>query len=384
MVKKMKTEKPFDFILFITVLLMLCFGIIMVLSASSPSSLAETGSSYEYVKTQAVSAVVGIVLMLFISKIDYKVYSKFYKIIYLVGILLLFAVLIPNLGYSANGATRWLNLRFTTIQPSEIVKVGLIIFYATYLSKHKDELKSFSKGFIKPILIVIPVILILVLVQNHLSASLVIIAVVSIMMLMAGSKLRYFLTFGIIGLAVGGIGLFFLAKTAGQGGFRLGRIMAFLDPWSYAQDEGWQIIQSLYAIGSGGIFGAGLGNSTQKYLYIPEPHNDFIFSVLAEELGFVGCVSVILLFAIFIWRGIVIAMKAPDMLGSLIAVGITTQVGIQAIINIAVVTSSIPNTGMPLPFFSYGGTALLILLCSVRNFAKYIKARKENIEGVYK
>ena len=384
MVKKMKTEKPFDFILFITVLLMLCFGIIMVLSASSPSSLAETGSSYEYVKTQAVSAVVGIVLMLFISKIDYKVYSKFYKIIYLVGILLLFAVLIPNLGYSANGATRWLNLRFTTIQPSEIVKVGLIIFYATYLSKHKDELKSFSKGFIKPILIVIPVILILVLVQNHLSASLVIIAVVSIMMLMAGSKLRYFLTFGIIGLAVGGIGLFFLAKTAGQGGFRLGRIMAFLDPWSYAQDEGWQIIQSLYAIGSGGIFGAGLGNSTQKYLYIPEPHNDFIFSVLAEELGFVGCVCVILLFAIFIWRGIVIAMKAPDMLGSLIAVGITTQVGIQAIINIAVVTSSIPNTGMPLPFFSYGGTALLILLCSVRNFTKYIKARKENIEGVYK
>ena len=277
-----------------------------------------------------------------------------------------------------------MNLRFTTIQPSEIVKVGLIIFYATYLSKHKDELKSFSKGFIKPILIVIPVILILVLVQNHLSASLVIIAVVSIMMLMAGSKLRYFLTFGIIGLAVGGIGLFFLAKTAGQGGFRLGRIMAFLDPWSYAQDEGWQIIQSLYAIGSGGIFGAGLGNSTQKYLYIPEPHNDFIFSVLAEELGFVGCVCVILLFAIFIWRGIVIAMKAPDMLGSLIAVGITTQVGIQAIINIAVVTSSIPNTGMPLPFFSYGGTALLILLCSVRNFAKYIKARKENIEGVYK
>ena len=372
MVKKMKTEKPFDFILFITVLLMLCFGIIMVLSASSPSSLAETGGSYEYVKTQAVSAVVGVVLMLFISKIDYKVYSKFYKIIYFVGILLLFAVLIPNLGYSANGATRWLNLRFTTIQPSEIVKVGLIIFYATYLSKHKDELKSFSKGFIKPILIVIPVILILVLVQNHLSASLVIIAVVSIMMLMAGSKLRYFLTFGIIGLAVGGIGLFFLAKTAGQGGFRLGRIMAFLDPWSYAQDEGWQIIQSLYAIGSGGIFGAGLGNSTQKYLYIPEPHNDFIFSVLAEELGFVGCVCVILLFAIFIWRGIVIAMKAPDMLGSLIAVGITTQVGIQAIINIAVVTSSIPNTGMPLPFFSYGGTALLILLCSVRNFAKYI------------
>ena len=365
MSKKVKTEKPFDFILFVTVLLMLCLGIIMVLSASSPSSLAETGSSYEYVKTQAVSAVIGIVLMLFISKIDYKVYSKFYKIIYIAGIILLLAVLIPGLGYSANGATRWINLKFTTIQPSELVKIGLIIFYATYLTKHKDELKEFKKGFIKPLLIVAPIILILVLVQNHLSASLVIIAIVSIMMLMAGTKLRYFLTVGVAGLGLGGVGLFLMAQKANQGGFRIARIISFLDPWQDAQGTGWQIIQSLYAIGSGGLFGAGLGNSTQKYLYIPEPHNDFIFSVLAEELGFVGCVAVILLFAIFIWRGIVIAMKAPDMTGSLIAVGITSQVGIQAIINIAVVTSSIPNTGMPLPFFSYGGTALLILLCSV-------------------
>ena len=380
MVKKEKKEKPFDFILFITVLLMLCLGIIMVLSASSPSSLAETGSSYSYVKTQAVSAAAGIVLMLFISRIDYRVYSKFYKIIYVVGILLLLAVLIPGLGHSANGATRWINLGFTTIQPSELVKVGLIIFYATYLTKHKEELKKMTSGFIKPLLFVVPVILILVLVQNHLSASLVIIAIVSIMMLMAGTRLRYFLTVGIVGLVVGGIGLFLMAQMGNQGGFRIARIISFLDPWQDAQGTGWQIIQSLYAIGSGGLFGAGLGNSTQKYLYIPEPHNDFIFSVLAEELGFVGCVAVILLFAIFIWRGIVIAMKAPDMLGSLIAVGITAQVGIQAIINIAVVTSSIPNTGMPLPFFSYGGTALLILLCSVRNFAEYFKARKKNIK----
>ena len=143
--------------------------------------------------------------------------------------------------------------------------------------------------------------------------------------------------------------------------------------------RGWQIIQSLYAIGSGGIFGVGLGNSTQKYLYIPEPHNDFIFAVLAEELGFVGCILVIVLFAIFIWRGIVIAMKAPDMYGSLLAIGITAWVGIQAIINIAVVTSSMPNTGMPLPFFSYGGTALLILLCSMRNTTKYIKSRPKSV-----
>ena len=187
----------------------------------------------------------------------------------------------------------------------------------------------------------------------------------AVMILLAGSKLRYFLTVG-SALGVGGIaGLFILAKTTGQGAFRIDRLVSFLDPWKYAQDEGWQVIQSLYAIGSGGLFGAGLGESKQKYLYISEPHNDFIFAVLAEELGFVGCAIVIALFAIFIWRGILIAMKAPDMFGSLLASGITVLVGLQAIINIAVVTSSIPVTGMPLPFFSYGGSALVILLCSV-------------------
>lgn len=151
------------------------------------------------------------------------------------------------------------------------------------------------------------------------------------------------------------------------GGFRLARITTFLNPWSDAKGDGWQIIQSLYAIGSGGLFGAGLGESKQKFLYIPEPHNDFIFSVLAEELGFIGCVIVILLFAIFIWRGLLIAVRSKDMFGSLLAVGITSLIGLQAIMNIAVVTSSMPNTGIPLPFFSYGGTALVILLCSVRH-----------------
>lgn len=147
-----------------------------------------------------------------------------------------------------------------------------------------------------------------------------------------------------------------------------------MDPWSDPTDTGWQVIQSLYAIGSGGLFGVGLGNSTQKYLYLPEPQNDFIFAVIAEELGFVGCVVIIALFAIFVWRGVIIAMKAPDMFGSLVAAGITSIIGLQAIINIAVVTSSMPNTGMQLPFFSYGGTSLLILLCSVRSAFKYFKA----------
>ena len=175
---------------------------------------------------------------------------------------------------------------------------------------------------------------------------------------------------------------FIVLQATGKGGFRIERMISFLDPWEDATGVGWQAVQSLYAIGSGGLFGVGLGESKQKYLYIPEPHNDFIFSILAEELGFVGCVIVIILFGIFIWRGTLISMKAPDMFGSLLAIGITSLIGIQAIINIGVVTSSIPNTGMPLPFFSYGGTALVVLLASVRNLAKYISSELESIEGL--
>ena len=359
-------QKPFDFVLFITVLIMLAFGVIMVLSASSPSALSESGNSYAYVTTQAVSAILGIILMLIISKIDYKFYAKFYKIAYWFSIVILLAVLIPGVGKSSGGATRWINLMgVTTFQPSEIVKIALIVFYAVFLSKNKEKLGRFGAGFITPFLIVVPIIAILIFVQSHLSVCVVIILVISVMMLIAGTKLRYFLTCGVLGAAGGLGGLYLIAKITGEGMYRLNRITAFMDPWADAKGTGWQIIQSLYAIGSGGLFGVGLGNSTQKYLYLPEPHNDFIFAVLAEELGFIGCLLVIILFAIFIWRGILISMKAKDMFGSLLAVGITSQIGIQAIINIAVVTSSMPNTGMPLPFFSYGGTALLILLCSV-------------------
>ena len=171
-------------------------------------------------------------------------------------------------------------------------------------------------------------------------------------------------------------GMLILNKATKKSSFRIERIITFLDPFKYTQNGGWQVIQSLYAIGSGGLFGVGLGNSTQKYLYLPEAHNDFIFSIIAEELGFIGCAIVIILFALFIWRGILISIKAPDMFGSLIAVGITVMVGLQAIINIAVVTSSMPNTGMPLPFFSYGGTSLLILLSSVGVLLNISRAAK--------
>ena len=234
----------------------------------------------------------------------------------------------------------------------------MIIFYAGILVKNRDELNKYGKGFIKHILMLAPIIGLLLL-EPHFSASIVIIGICSIMMIIAGCKFWHFLA---TGLAVGVPAIVALVVFSPQ---RLQRVVTFLDPWKDATGDGWQVIQSLYAIGSGGLFGAGLGESKQKFLYIPEPHNDFIFSISGEELGFIGCAIVLILFAVFIWRGVLIAMKAPDMFGSLLAIGITALVGIQVIINVAVVTSSMPATEMPLPFFSYGGTALFILLCEM-------------------
>ena len=337
-------NNQFDFILFLIIIILLSLGIVMVLSASAPSAIAESGNSYSYVKTQLLAAVIGIGLMIGISKIDYRIYKNFYKIFYVISVGILPLVLIPGLGVEANGATRWIDVGFIQFQPSEITKIGLIIFYAGYLTDHKSELKSFKNGFVRPLSWIIPPIFILYFVQNHLSASVVTAAVTCVMMIMAGCRLIYFVITGLIGALAVTVGIIALQAT-GKGGFRIKRIMSFMDPWADATEVGWQAVQGLYAIGSGGLFGVGLGESKQKYLYIPEPHNDFIFSI-------------------FIWRGILIAIKSPDMFGSLLATGITTLIGIQVIINIGVVTSSIPNTGMPLPFFSYGGTALLILLSS--------------------
>ena len=362
MAKKVKKfssflNNPIDYTLVITILLLLSIGLIMVLSASSPSALSESGDSYKYFNKQLLFAVLGIVAMCVISKIDYRFYQKFYKQSWWISLILL--ILVMLVGKTVNEAKRWIYITDTlSFQPSEIVKFLMIIFYAGILTKNRDQLGKFKEGFLKHILLVVPIIALLML-QPHFSASMVIITIVAVMMILAGCKFWHFLaTGGAVGIP-GMIGLIILEP------YRLARVTTFLDPWKDATGTGWQVIQSLYAIGSGGLFGAGLGESKQKYLYIPEPHNDFIFSVLAEELGFVGCVLVIVLFAIFIWRGVLIAMKSPDMFGSLIAIGITTMVAIQVILNIAVVTSSVPATGMPLPFFSYGGTALFILLCEM-------------------
>lgn len=268
--KQKETHKSFDFVLLITVLLLLGLGITMVLSASSPSSLATTGSSYTYVLKQLFSATIGIIAMIILSRIDYKKYEKFYKIAYVASIIVLLLVLVPGLGRTVNGARRWINLPLvSSVQPSELAKVGLIVFYASFLTKHKDELKNIWKGFLKPFLILAPVILVLLGVQSHFSASVIIILVVSVMMIVAGSRVAHFITFGTIGGAGLIGGMYILAKNFQVGGFRLTRITAFLNPWADAQDSGWQIIQSLYAIGSGGLFGVGLRRKQTKiFIYI--------------------------------------------------------------------------------------------------------------------
>lgn len=349
----------YDFTLLITVFILLGLGIVTVLSASSPTALNETGdNSYKYVIQQIKAAAIGIFLMFVLSKVDYKIWQKNYKVIFTFCILLLLGVCI--LGASSGGATRWLNLGFISFQPSEVAKVGVIIFYAAWLTKNKDKLKSIKEGFFIPWAIMLPMIFIVLILQNHFSATLVLCMLVAILMILAGCRMRYFIMLGVPIAVIGVVALI----TMGQG-FRLQRLVTFFDPWQDLANTGWQIVQSLYAIGSGGLFGVGLGESKQKYLYIPEPHNDFIFAVLAEELGFIGCAVVIILFAVLIWRGMTISMKAPDMFGSLLAAGITSMIAIQVLINIAVVTASMPVTGMALPFFSYGGTALMINLAAM-------------------
>ncbi|MBR0350474.1 MAG: putative lipid II flippase FtsW [Clostridia bacterium] len=348
---------PMDFTLIVVILLLLTIGLIMVLSASSPSALSESGDSYKYFSKQLLFAILGIIAMLLISKIDYRFYQRFYKHAWIISLILLALVLV--MGKNINGSKRWIYLTDTlSFQPSELVKILMIIFYAGILTKNRGELAKYNQGFLKHLCLLAPIIGLLML-QPHFSASIVIVGICSIMMIVAGCKFKHFV------LTAGSVGIPTVMALIIFSPYRLQRVVTFLDPWKDKTGDGWQVIQSLYAIGSGGLFGAGLGESKQKYLYIPEPHNDFIFSILGEELGFIGCAIVLILFAIFIWRGVLIAMRAPDMFGSLVAVGITALIAIQVIINVAVVTSSMPVTGMPLPFFSYGGTALFVILCEM-------------------
>lgn len=359
----LKSGNRVDLPLLIVVLMLVALGLVMVLSASSPSALAESGNSYTYFKTQCMAAVLGLVAMFILSKFNYDIFKHFYKLIYLFSIAILFLVLLPVIGSGANGARRWINIGIG-IQPSEITKIGLIIWVAGYYSDPKNKIQGMWKSCLKPLVAVGIPILILLFVQNHLSAGIIIGFVTVVMIIMSGCQIRY-----LTSLVGAGVGICIIAfpfvKDKLMSSFRSDRIMAWLDPWANTSGTSYQTVQGLYAIGSGGLFGVGLGESTQKYLYIPEAHNDFIFAILAEELGFIGCAIVLALFTVLIVRGVLIAIRAKDSFGSLIAIGITALIAIQVILNIAVVTNSMPNTGISLPFLSYGGSSLVILLASM-------------------
>lgn len=360
------TKKPFDFWIFMSVLILLALGIIMVFSASMPTASSKYQDPYYFLKKQLLSALIGFVAMFLAANFDYRKIGKYAPVLLIVSIVLLVAVLI--VGEEIKGTRRWIGTG--SFQPSEFAKLAVILFFSYSLSKGgKERLQYFFKGFL-PYLMVMGVYAVLLLLEPHLSCTIIVLSVASIIMFSAGAKVKHFMYFVVPAIA----GLSVLVAFVP---YMRDRVLSFTNPFAYASNEGYQAVQSLYAIGSGGLFGRGLGKSLQKFLYIPEPHNDFIFAVLAEELGYIGVLAVLTLFLIFIWRGIKVSMYAPDVFGSLVAVGITSLIAVQSLLNVAVVTSSIPPTGVSLPFFSYGGTSLVLfmfevgILLNISRYASY-------------
>lgn len=364
-VKKRRVKSSFiqqgkmDITFFGLVAILLTVGLVMLFSASYAYSYAYFGNSYRFISKQAIFAVIGFVLMILLSKVDYHFYRKFSWLIYLVSVVLLLVMLILPPMIEGVDYKRWFAIGSFSFQPSEIAKFGIILLFSHLIASNYKSMKKFTFGILF-LGILLAVVCALVVLEPHLSATVLIFLIGITLMIIGGIKLRYVILGAVVGIG-GGL----TAILTGIVSYGSDRIKYWLDPWADATGLGYQTIQSLLAVGSGGILGRGIGQSRQKYLWVPEPHNDFIFSIVCEELGLIGAMIIILLFCALIWRGFTIAMHAPDKFGSLMAVGLTFQVGLQAILNILVVTNTIPNTGISLPFFSYGGTALVILLCEM-------------------
>lgn len=352
----MKTNRPFDFLIFIPVFILVLFGVVMILSSSSASAYTIFGDTYFFLRSQLFNAFIGFIVLLIAMNIDYKNLRKVAPILLVLAIVFLILVRIPGIGSNIKGSWRWIHLGPLSFQPSEFAKFVIILFFSFSLSKKPNQLSSF-KNFLSYI-VLIGIFSILLILEPHLSCTIIIILTTGTILFCAGAKLKHFLITIIPTVIV-------LIITVAFNPYMQSRIQTFMGLNSDNLGDSWQISQSLIAIGSGGFLGKGLGRSIQKYLFLPEPQNDFIFSIIAEELGFIGVVFVLLMFSILIWRGIKIAATAEDLFGTLLATGITTIIAIQLILNIAVVTHSIPTTGVSLPFISAGGTSLLFLMGSV-------------------
>ena len=349
--------KSGDFWLMLFTLMLVLFGLIMVFSASYYSSISQDGNPYSYLVRHGAWVVFGLVAMAFGALFDYRKYKKWALPILIVSVILLVLVLTP-LGQTTNGATRWIKVGPVTLMPGEIAKIAAIIFVAWFLSEDASRIKSLKRGIL-PLLGIIAVYGALIVKQPNLSTAITVCGIIIAMMLVAGLKWRYVATAGGIGV-VGILSIVIFMKDT----YWYNRLTSFTDPFQDALGDGYQAVQSLLALGSGGLFGVGLGKSVQKNLYLPEPQNDFILAIIGEELGYIGVLLLIALSCLFIWRGIHIALNATDQFGLLLASGIVLMVAIQVILNIAVVTSSMPPTGINLPFISYGGNALLIFMFS--------------------
>ena len=340
------------------VLLLLTIGLVMLFSASYAYSYEYYQNSYKFISRQAAFAAVGLCLMFLVSKIDYHFWRRFAWAIFLISTLLLIVLLALPPMVSGMDVKRWIVIGPLNFQPSEIAKFSIILLFSSLIAAHQHEMKGFK--FILFLGLILAFTCGLIVLEPHVSATVLVFAIGVTLLFIGGMQKRWII--GGIGAGAGAVALAFATNVISYGS---SRIKYWRDPWLDATGKGFQTIQSLLAIGSGGILGRGIGQSRQKYLWVPEPHNDFIFSIVCEELGLVGAIVIILLFALLVWRGFTIAMRCPDKFGSLLAIGLTFQVGLQAMLNIWVVTNTIPNTGISLPFFSYGGSSLVILLAEM-------------------
>jgi cell division protein FtsW len=349
--------KKKDMVLFVSIIIISIFGLIMIYSASNIWAEYKFNDPYKFVKNQGLFLIIGLIMMNVISKIDYNIYLRKSNKILLGCVILLILVLIPGIGTVRNGSRSWFGIGSFGIQPSEFTKLALIIFTSKYLCNNERELKDIKKGVL-PILIITLFIFGLIMLQPDFGTGVIIVMSIIGLMFVSGVDFSFFIKIGMIGI-VGIVGLIAIAP------YRLKRILSFLNPWQDPLGSGFQIIQSLYAIGPGGIFGQGFGKSFQKHFYLPEPQTDFIFSIISEEFGFMGIIIVSVLFLIIIYRGFNIATRCNDKFGKYLAFGITFSLAFQTLLNLMVVVGLIPVTGVTLPFLSYGGSSLLITLCSM-------------------
>jgi len=355
-----------DYLLFFTILTLLALGIVMVFSASMVRSIKFYGTPYYFLAAQITWAVMGLSAMFFLMNYDCWRYRSWIPLIWVFSMLLLVLVLIPGVGQVRNDARRWLGFGRWSFQPAELAKVTTLLFLADSLTKRREKLDKMISG-LGPYVVILGLVFLLVLLEPDLGTAVAIAASAAIVIYVAGAKLLHLGVLGVLSIPV--LWWAIMGET-----YRRQRFLAFLNPWEDPSGTGWHIIQALYALGTGGPFGTGIGYSRQKWFYLPEPHTDFIFAVLGEELGFFGTSFVLLLFFTLAWRGYRTAMAAPDRFSCLLAAGTTTLIVLQAVINMGVVSGSLPITGIPLPFISYGGSSLLTNLVAsgiLLNISRY-------------